>query len=126
LCEGCNYSIVYRSALTNYPKLSLSFNILFLPNFYSSCDKSFNNFLRPQFFGDVELLETNGTMFVCPKCGKPTLSIHKKTYEKQAIIFCTNCHLNNSFTPTKDAYYDSKVIYKQFLAHFKESLPDSH
>jgi transcription elongation factor Elf1 len=70
--------------------------------------------------GEDELILTNNIDFVCPQCGKPTLSMHRKTYERSLIIFCTNCRLNTVLIPSKDAYYDMKLAYNEFIAKYDE------
>ncbi|HSV49185.1 MAG TPA: hypothetical protein VLH35_02630 [Candidatus Acidoferrales bacterium] len=73
---------------------------------------------------EYELIATGNILFVCPQCGKPTLSIHRKTYERSIIVFCTNCHLHSTYIPTKDAYYDTQLAYKEYLAK-RHSEPSS-
>jgi len=66
------------------------------------------------------LFATSNTLFICPQCGKYTLAIHRKTYEKNVIAFCSNCHLNSVLTPTKDANYDMQLTYKEFIAQYNK------
>ena len=64
-------------------------------------------------------LEITGKLFVCPKCGKQSFSIHKKTYENIVIAFCDNCHLNSSFEPSREANYDINRSWEEFAANYK-------
>ncbi|MGD6852474.1 MAG: hypothetical protein ACQCN6_10495 [Candidatus Bathyarchaeia archaeon] len=57
-------------------------------------------------------------MYVCPKCGKQRISLHRRTYEKQVIVFCDNCRFNGSVTPSKEAYLDSDKAWEEFLASY--------
>jgi transcription elongation factor Elf1 len=61
-------------------------------------------------------------MFVCPQCGKHAISIHRKTYEQKAIVFCTNCRLHTIFTPTQTSYYDTSSIYKEFIKKYTDTI----
>jgi predicted RNA-binding Zn-ribbon protein involved in translation (DUF1610 family) len=65
---------------------------------------------------------TNGkALFLCPKCGEQTLWIHRKTYDEGTIVFCVNCKLNVSFTPSKEATFDPNLIYKEFMVEYKNT-----
>ncbi len=61
----------------------------------------------------------SGKLYVCPRCGKENLSVHRKTYEKIIIVFCDNCHLNASFEPSKEADYDPTKSWEVFTAGYK-------
>jgi hypothetical protein len=66
------------------------------------------------------LIATSNAMFVCPQCANTTLSIHRKTYERSVIAFCTNCHLNSAFSPSKEAFFDTQLTYKEFIAQYNQ------
>ncbi|XHH09950.1 MAG: hypothetical protein ACFCUE_04790 [Candidatus Bathyarchaeia archaeon] len=68
------------------------------------------------------MVATENALFICPQCGKPTLAIHRKTYDETAIIFCTDCRLNTDFTPSKTAYFDAQLTYKEFIAEYKRTI----
>ncbi len=67
------------------------------------------------------MITADSTLFVCPKCGKSTLSIHRKTYEKTVIFFCTNCHLSTTYAPSKDAYLDAALSWREFTAKYQQT-----
>ena len=69
------------------------------------------------------VLEITAKLFFCPECGKQSLSIHRKTYEKTIIVFCDNCHLNSSFEPSIDAYYDADKSCEEFKANYHIMKP---
>jgi transcription elongation factor Elf1 len=64
-------------------------------------------------------VEITSRLFVCPKCGKQSFSIHRKTYENIVIAFCGNCHLNSSFEPSREANYDPNRSWEEFAANYK-------
>jgi ribosomal protein S27AE len=68
------------------------------------------------------LIAADSTLFVCPKCGKPTLASHRKTYEKTVIFFCTNCHMTETYTPSKDAYLDPELAWREFAAKHRQTI----
>ena len=39
------------------------------------------------------------------------------------LVFCSNCHFNYSFVPSKDAYYDVSKAWEEFTAHYKVVKP---
>ncbi len=67
------------------------------------------------------MITADSMLFVCPKCGKSTLSIHRKTYEKTVIFFCTNCHLSATYTPSKNAYLDATLSWQEFTAKYQQT-----
>jgi len=66
------------------------------------------------------LIATENTLFICPKCGQSTLSIHRKTYERTVIIFCGNCRLHSAFEPSADAYFDLAKCFQEFSTQYKQ------
>jgi hypothetical protein len=50
------------------------------------------------------------------------MSIHRKTYEKTVIFFCTNCHLTETYTPSKDAYLDPALSWQEFTAKHQQTI----
>lgn len=65
------------------------------------------------------MIATGETLFVCPRCGKPTLSVHRKTYERTVIFNCNSCRLNTEFEPSKEAYFDAAASWQEFTAQQK-------
>lgn len=68
------------------------------------------------------MITADSTLFVCPKCGKSTLAIHRKTYERTVIFFCTNCHLSETYAPSKDAYLDTALSWREFAAKHQQTI----
>lgn len=66
-------------------------------------------------------LVTSSSLFVCPACGKESLTIHRRTYEKLISVFCDDCHLIFSFEPSDEAYFDPLKSLEEFKAKFKEA-----
>jgi len=66
-------------------------------------------------------LVVSSKLFVCPQCGNQSLSVIRKTYEQTIIVFCSNCHLNSSFEPSMEAYYDIDKAWEEFTAKFKKT-----
>ena len=64
-------------------------------------------------------VEIASELFVCPRCGKQKLSIHRKTYEKTILVFCDDCHLTSSFEPSQEGYYDMDKSWEEFIANYK-------
>jgi transcription elongation factor Elf1 len=67
-------------------------------------------------------ITTDDTLFICPRCGESTLAIHRKTYEKTVIFFCTNCHLSQTYEPSKTAYLDPELSWKEFTTKYKQKI----
>jgi transcription elongation factor Elf1 len=67
-----------------------------------------------------KLIATDSALFICPKCGESTLSIHRKTYERIVIIFCDNCRLHTAFEPSLDAYFDLAKCCQEFSTQYKQ------
>jgi transcription elongation factor Elf1 len=66
-------------------------------------------------------LVVSSKLFVCPQCGNESLSVIRKTYEQTIIVFCSNCHINYSFEPSMEAYYDINKAVEEFTAKFKNT-----
>ena len=66
-------------------------------------------------------LVVSSKLHVCPKCGNESLSVIRKTYEQTIIVFCSNCHLNYSFEPSIEAYFDMNRAVEEFSAKFKKT-----
>ena len=64
-------------------------------------------------------LVVSSKLFVCPQCGNQSLSVIRKTYEQTIIVFCNNCHLNSSFEPSIDAYFDPNKCWEEFTAKYE-------
>jgi hypothetical protein len=79
------------------------------------------NHLYLELIGNKEngALVLSGKLYVCPQCGKESLSIHWKTYERTIIAFCDNCHFSSSFEPSKEAFYDTNKAWEEFIASYK-------
>jgi hypothetical protein len=67
------------------------------------------------------LIIADNRLFFCPRCGKPTLDIHRKTYERTVIFFCTSFHLTETLTPSKDAYLDPVLLWREFNAKHQQT-----
>ncbi|NLF87432.1 hypothetical protein GX563_01260 [Candidatus Bathyarchaeota archaeon] len=68
------------------------------------------------------MITEDSALFVCPKCGKSTLSIHRKTYEKTVIFFCTSCHLSATYVPSKEAYLDAMLSWREFTSKYQHTI----
>jgi len=66
-------------------------------------------------------VEFTGKLFSCPRCGKETLLLHKKTYEPVTLASCSNCRFNSSFEPSKEAYYDLNKAWEELIANYKRA-----
>jgi predicted RNA-binding Zn-ribbon protein involved in translation (DUF1610 family) len=104
--------------------LMLSMQII--EQFIQKCH-SFGKILKgPVFYTSIEerstTITTDDTLFICPRCGEPALAIHRKTYEKTVIFFCTNCHLTQTYEPSKTAYLDPQLSWQEFTTKYRQKI----
>jgi predicted RNA-binding Zn-ribbon protein involved in translation (DUF1610 family) len=61
-------------------------------------------------------IQSGEALFACPQCGKLALTIHRKTYEENVILFCCSCKFSEVFVPPSDIQFDAKETWEEFKA----------
>jgi hypothetical protein len=104
----------------------LMLSIQIIAQFIQKCC-SFGKILKQLvFYTSIEersiTITTDDTLFICPQCSQPALAIHRKTYEKTVIFFCTNCRLTETYEPSKKAYLDPQLSWQEFTTKFQQKI----
>jgi transcription elongation factor Elf1 len=60
--------------------------------------------------------------FICPRCGKKSLTLVRKPNERTVFAFCCTCRLDSSFEVSDEELESEQKWYDEFVANHYEEL----